>query len=96
MATAPPAPLVDGQQRLTVYVDRTLLEVFASDGLTYVPLPFIPKPEDQSVSVDVKGGDAQNVVLELYKLKSKLGPEQPMKSRSRRAAADIDGRCSDG
>jgi sucrose-6-phosphate hydrolase SacC (GH32 family) len=61
-----PAPLVDGKQRLIVYVDRTVLEVFASDGLTYVPMPFTPKPEDQSVAVT--GGKVRS--LEVYKLKS--------------------------
>jgi sucrose-6-phosphate hydrolase SacC (GH32 family) len=65
-----PAPLVDSKQRLTVYVDRTTLEVFASDGLTYVPMPFAPKSEDQSVTVDVKGGKATMTSLHLYKLKS--------------------------
>lgn len=65
-----PAPLVDGKQRLIVYVDRTVLEVFASDGLTYVPLPFTPKQEDQSVTVEVKGGNAKMDSLQVYKLKS--------------------------
>jgi sucrose-6-phosphate hydrolase SacC (GH32 family) len=65
-----PAPLVHGKQRLIVYVDRTVLEVFASDGLTYVPLPFIPKAEDQSVSVKVKGGNSKITSLQVYKLKS--------------------------
>ena len=32
-----PAPLVGGKQRLIVYADRTSLEVFAGDGLTYFP-----------------------------------------------------------
>ncbi|MCX7872437.1 MAG: glycoside hydrolase family 32 protein [Verrucomicrobiae bacterium] len=61
-----PAPLVDGKQRLIAYVDKTILEVFASDGLTYIPLPFTPKSEDQSVSIS--GGSPSK--LEVYKLKS--------------------------
>jgi|GEM_PF-122058 len=61
-----PAPPVDGKQRLIVYVDRTALEVFASDGLSYIPMPFTPKPEDQSVAVT--GGKVRS--LEVYKLKS--------------------------
>jgi sucrose-6-phosphate hydrolase SacC (GH32 family) len=64
------APLMDGKQRLTVFVDRTMLEVFASDGLTYVPLPFIPRKEDRTVSVQVKGGKARLTSLQVYKLKS--------------------------
>ena len=60
------APLVDGEQRLIIYVDRTVLEVFASDGLTYVPLPFVPKPEDNAAPVDVKGRNAKMKSLEVY------------------------------
>ena len=63
-----PAPLVDGKQRLIIYVDRTVLEVFASDGLTYVPLPFTPKPEDQSVAINA--GATKFHALEAHTLKS--------------------------
>src|SRR5206468_3635790 len=37
------APLQNGKQHLIVLADKTSLEVFASDGLTYVPMPFIAK-----------------------------------------------------
>jgi len=59
------APLVNGKQRLCVYVDRTAFEIFASDGLTYIPYPFISDPNNQSVVVDGKVKS-----LEVYKLKS--------------------------
>ena len=65
-----PAPLRQKRQRLVVYCDRMGLEVFASDGLTYVPLPFIPKAEDQSVGIQTKGGSAKFTSLQLYELKS--------------------------
>jgi sucrose-6-phosphate hydrolase SacC (GH32 family) len=65
-----PAPLVDGKQNMTVYVDRTVLEVFASDGLTYIPFPFVPKAEDVSVTVEEKGGKAKGMSLQAFKLKS--------------------------
>lgn len=66
-----PAPLIDGQQRLIVFVDRTMLEVFASNGQTYIPLPFIPQPEDQSVSVS----DRKKVTsLQVFQLKSLWEP----------------------
>ena len=32
-------PRIGEKQRLVIYADRTCLEVFASDGLIYVPLP---------------------------------------------------------
>lgn len=65
-----PAPLREGRQAITVYADRTGLEVFASGGLTYVPKPFQARAEDQSVEVDVKGGSAVFRTLRAYPLRS--------------------------
>ncbi len=64
-----PAPLRDGKQRLTIYVDRTGLEVFASDGLTYLPVPFAPKADDLALAVQVKGGSAKLNSLEVHELR---------------------------
>ena len=64
------APLLNGQQQIVIYVDRTALEVFASDGLIYMPKPFIPKADDLSVEVSVKDGSAKITSLEVYELKS--------------------------
>lgn len=65
-----PAPLRAGRQRLIVYVDRTASEVFASDGLTYVPLAFIPRATDLSLGVVVKNGAARFKSLKVYQLRS--------------------------
>jgi sucrose-6-phosphate hydrolase SacC (GH32 family) len=65
-----PAPLRSGRQDLIVYCDRTGLEVFTSGGLTYVPLPFQPKPADTAVSVAAKGGPVTFETLAVYSLKS--------------------------
>jgi sucrose-6-phosphate hydrolase SacC (GH32 family) len=65
-----PAPLRDGKQQLIIYCDRTGLEVFASDGLTYVPMPFQPKPEDRKLDVQAKGGGVRFTALRVYELKS--------------------------
>jgi sucrose-6-phosphate hydrolase SacC (GH32 family) len=65
-----PAPLRGGKQELVVYCDRAVLEVFASGGLTYVPMPFIPKADNLSVSVQVKGGAAKFTTLEVNELRS--------------------------
>jgi len=65
-----PAPLRAGKQNLSVYCDRTALEVFASDGLTYVPMPFTPKADDLALAVQVKGGSARFTTLEVHELKS--------------------------
>ena len=64
------APLMDGKQRLTIFCDRAGLEVFASNGLTYVPMPFTPKANDVTLGVQTKGGDVRFTSLRLHELKS--------------------------
>jgi len=64
------APLVNGKQRLVIYCDRNGLEVFASDGLTYVPMPFLPKADNLSAKVEIAQGSANILNLEAYGLKS--------------------------
>jgi len=64
------APLTDGRLRLTVFCDRTGIEVFASDGLCYVPVPFQPRPDDLALSVAARGGPATIHVLEVHELRS--------------------------
>ncbi|MEI6566777.1 MAG: GH32 C-terminal domain-containing protein, partial [Verrucomicrobiota bacterium] len=65
-----PAPLRQGRQRITIFCDRTGLEIFASDGLTYVPMPFIPKPENLTLSIQIKHGTATFTKLQVHKLAS--------------------------
>ncbi len=65
-----PAPLRAGKQLLTIYCDRTGLEIFASDGLCYAPIPFIPKSGDQTVSLSSTGGEAKVVSLAVHELGS--------------------------
>jgi fructan beta-fructosidase len=65
-----PAPARDGRQELVVFVDRTTIEVFASDGLTYLPLPFVPKSSDTSVSVSMTEGTMQVRKFEVHELRS--------------------------
>lgn len=64
------AALRDGRQRLTVFCDHTGLEVFASDGLTYVPMPCQPRADDLSLTLSVKGGTARVTALEVHELRS--------------------------
>lgn len=64
------APLREGRQRLTVYLDRTTVEVFASDGLTYVPMPFIAKPDELGLEVQVQKGRATLELLTAWPLRS--------------------------
>jgi sucrose-6-phosphate hydrolase SacC (GH32 family) len=65
-----PAPLRGGKQRLTIFCDRTGLETFASDGLTYVPMPFQPKADNLTLGVRVAGGEAKVGVLRVHELGS--------------------------
>ena len=53
-----------------MFVDRTCAEVFAADGLAYVPLPHIPAAADRSVSLAVRGGPARFEQLDAHELGS--------------------------
>lgn len=64
------APLLGAKQRLTIYCDRTGLEVFAGDGMVYVPLPYQPKAEDLALSLETTGGAVKFNKLQVYELKS--------------------------
>lgn len=65
-----PAPLHEGKQRLIIYCDRTGVEVFASDGLCYVPLPFNTKADNQRLFLEARGGAAKINSLEVHELQS--------------------------
>ena len=54
-------------------LDRAGVEVFASDGMTYVPMPVIPKPSDKSVEASAAGSPLKLWSLEVYELKSIWG-----------------------
>lgn len=64
------APLRDGRQQLIIYADRTALEVFASDGLTYVPMPVIADEKNLAVEVSVTGDEVKFSALDGYVLGS--------------------------
>jgi len=65
-----PAPLQVGKLRLTIYCDRTGLEVFASDGLCYMPVPFNSKPENRRIFLETRGGSANVLTLQVHELRS--------------------------
>ena len=69
-----PAPLRDARQRLILYADRASLEVFAADGLTYLPYPINLDPNNRSLAVSAKGGTAKFQSLEVHELKSSWSP----------------------
>ncbi len=51
-----PSPLRGGKQSLIVYADRTGLEVFMGDGLTFVPLPLLGRESPRNI-LHQSGGD---------------------------------------
>jgi sucrose-6-phosphate hydrolase SacC (GH32 family) len=65
-----PAPLRNGKQRLAIFCDRTGFEVFASDGLCYVPMPFNMDPENLGILFETRGGAAKINSLEVHELGS--------------------------
>lgn len=64
------APLRDGRQELVILADRTGLEVFASGGLTYVPMPVNLPADDLLATVSARGGPVRFRALELHELGS--------------------------
>ena len=65
-----PAPLREGKQRLAIYCDRTGVEVFAGDGLCYVPMPFNTRQENRRLFLEARGGKARVNALEVHELRS--------------------------
>lgn len=65
-----PAPLRNGHGNITLYADRTAFEIFADDGLTYVPMPVIPKADDRSLGLSVTGGEVRFRALDVHGLRS--------------------------
>lgn len=65
-----PAPLRNATQQITIYADRTGLEVFTGYGRTFVPMPINLKPEDKALALTVKGGTAKFSQLDVHELKS--------------------------
>ena len=63
-------PIRPGRQHVRLFVDRIGLEVFADDGLTYVPMPFLPVAANLNFAVKVEGGEVKFSRLGLYELKS--------------------------
>jgi sucrose-6-phosphate hydrolase SacC (GH32 family) len=67
-----PVPLVNGKLKLVVYVDRTGVEIFANDGLVYMPINYNLPAANRSFGVAVKGGMAKFAFVDVYELKSIL------------------------
>ena len=64
------AKLVDGRMNLVAYLDRTGVELFAADGLIYVPLPINVQPNSRDVVVQSVGGATEFQRLEMSEMQS--------------------------
>jgi hypothetical protein len=64
------APLQGGRQKIVILADRTGLEVFASGGLTIVPMPVNLRADDLASGVRAIGGPVRFHSLEIHKLES--------------------------
>lgn len=64
------AALQDGKLTLLVFADRTGLEIFANNGLVFMPININIEDNNRSLSLSAKGGPVKVSGLEVYELKS--------------------------
>jgi fructan beta-fructosidase len=65
-----PLALKEGKLRLRMLVDRVSIEIFANDGEVYMPMGFIPNEHDKSITLFVRGGEANLSLLNVHELRS--------------------------
>lgn len=73
--TKAPLEMDDGKIRLRMLIDRTTIDIFGNDGRLFMPMGVVVPPDNNSVAVQVSGGNAQIHSLELFELKSAWGNE---------------------
>jgi sucrose-6-phosphate hydrolase SacC (GH32 family) len=64
------APLLNGRQRITIFADRTGLEVFASNGLAYAPMPVNLDSGNLDIRIGITGDPVTFSSLTAYNLRS--------------------------
>ncbi|MFC1959771.1 glycoside hydrolase family 32 protein [Chloroflexota bacterium] len=65
-----PLKTIAGQIHLRILLDRTSLEIFAEDGLVYIPYSVIPADDNQTCFLQARGGTSQVKEITLTKLHS--------------------------
>lgn len=65
-----PAPLINGKLGLIIFADRTGLDIFANNGLMYMPININLADNNRSLSLSSKGGTTKVNNLTVYELKS--------------------------
>ncbi|MHA2253437.1 MAG: glycoside hydrolase family 32 protein [Candidatus Kariarchaeaceae archaeon] len=61
---------IDRKIRLRILVDRVSIEIFANDGLKYMPIRVLPKEEERGIEVFIKGGNTKLRNLKICELNS--------------------------
>lgn len=65
-----PLPLKDGTVELRLLVDRGLIELFGNAGALYMPMRFVPKPQNRALELSGVGGPARVESLAVWELRS--------------------------
>jgi len=65
-----PLPQVGGRIRLRILVDRASVDIFGNDGRLYLPMGMLLRPEDRSLGLEARGGEARIASLIVHDLKS--------------------------
>ena len=60
----------DGRIRLRVLVDRASVKIFANGGRLYLPMGVVLDPNDRTLALRTRGGEARLLGLEARELKS--------------------------
>ena len=60
---------IDGKIRLRMLVDRPSVEIYANDGLVYMPMQAVRNLNNKSLKVYAKGGSAHIQKLTVHELK---------------------------
>jgi sucrose-6-phosphate hydrolase SacC (GH32 family) len=59
-----------GRIKLRILVDRTSIEVFGNDGIVAISRCFLPKPEDQAITLKCEKGACRVLSMKVYEMKS--------------------------
>ena len=63
-------PLVDGELRIRMLVDRASIEIFAADGAMYMPMGMVLANAEQGLSLTATGGATTIKCMNVHQLKS--------------------------
>jgi sucrose-6-phosphate hydrolase SacC (GH32 family) len=70
LARSAPLEAKDGVLDLRILLDRASIEIFADGGLVTMASCFLPEPNDRSLELYAKGGEAKIVSLNIWELNS--------------------------